>query len=123
MTKRMYTATKRALDKSIAKWEQIAKGEDVSKGTRNCALCQRFSVDGTVECERHTAFGIEQCPVRLKTGVWACANTPYIAFSHNARKIYAVDGFELHPVSDRAKASAVRERDFLISLLPRAPKK
>jgi hypothetical protein len=90
MDKRTLTALKG----SIAKWEAIvdAMGED--DAAINCPLCSLFNTART----KNPCVG---CPVRARTGLWGCENTPYIQY-------------EDEPTTENAQA----ELDFLKSLLP-----
>ncbi len=38
----MLKATKKALERSIKKWERIVADEGVYRGSQKCALCKRF---------------------------------------------------------------------------------
>lgn len=61
-----------ALQRSIEKWEAIARGELADLGAKNCPLCGMFAAvedqDG-VECAG--------CPVRERTGLPGCCASPY----------------------------------------------
>jgi len=54
-----------ALQESILKWEMIRDGEEVDRGSSNCALCHLFVEDGCVDC-----------PVAEKVKRTLCYGTP-----------------------------------------------
>lgn len=68
--------TKKALEKSIVKWEKnlvLAKEgsvREISLGTTSCPLCNLFYTRGC-----------EGCPVKRKANIY-CANTPYDKVIH-----------------------------------------
>lgn len=89
--------TLEALRGSIAKWERIAEGTATNGGTSDCPLCAIF-----------WNFSCEGCPVMKATGKPFCRDTPlrdHCAARYNDR-------------SDELKATALRELEFLKSLLP-----
>ena len=69
--------TRKALKKSILKWERIVAGTQCDGGSRDCALCHLFNKTGDAQCEG--------CPVKTATGHTACRGTPYVDYR------YAVD--------------------------------
>lgn len=58
--------SKQALQKSIQKWQSIVDGVGTDKGSRNCALCQRY-----------LAGNCRGCPVFQQTGEISCKGTPH----------------------------------------------
>lgn len=99
----MTDKTLEALKGSIAKWKTIVKGIGIDQGPNNCPLCDLFYED---RCEG--------CPVSDKTGRDACSGTPYTPWANQAH--YSNDGYEVR--TDKHKALAQAELDFLKSLLP-----
>lgn len=70
-----------ALKGSIAKWEAIVAGTGEDLGAENCPLCALFlrnSKDRSNDCKR--------CPVKIKTGLRYCKNTPYIKYFASGSK-------------------------------------
>lgn len=65
-----------ALELSIQKWKDLAKGKDLdyANDEENCALCEIFS--------SYDQCG--DCPVKLKTGEYGCVGTPYSRFDLEA---------------------------------------
>lgn len=105
----MDAETLTALRGSIAKWAAIVAGTGIDDGCDNCPLCQKFN--GEVlgrDDEEEKPFEHEGpwvcrgCPVAIAANRDHCGNTPYAA--------YCLEG--------RTNAQAVKELDFLISLLP-----
>lgn len=67
--------TRRALEASIEKWERNARAERPEYYTTSadaCALCHLFVIRN-VSCDG--------CPVKRRTGVGSCIDTPYIKAS------------------------------------------
>ncbi len=57
-----------ALNQAVIKWSAIYHGVGVDKGRSDCALCQKYLNNRRVCAD---------CPVRKKTGLPACDDTPY----------------------------------------------
>lgn len=68
-----------ALDRSIEKWEKIERGETGDGGAKDCALCSLFYKD----CYKQDPSDCVGCPVRLRTGLRYCRNTPYSSWAEN----------------------------------------
>lgn len=100
--------TLQALEESIKKWEEIAKGTGEDKGTDNCALCDLFWHE---DCHG--------CPVMEKSGEIWCRNTPYQPW-HNQmqRKQSPGAGNGYKAETEQHRRLAQMEVDFLKSLLP-----
>lgn len=90
-----------ALHGSIQKWLRIARGEAKDRGPADCPLCQRFN-----GCMRFTGsqgnYHQESCPIKNRTGQFACMGTPYMAIRKPAGR----------------ETNALRMVWFLCSLLP-----
>ena len=100
----MDSATRQALEDSIAHWDRMASGNRVNYELpygEYCALCEKFD-------DEHQHDGCAWCPVKEKTLQKYCEDTPY----YEARDEYNRHGID----SDEFKAAAAKERDFLISL-------
>ena len=100
--------TLEALKGSIKKWYKIAyeDGEDI--GTDNCPLCKLF----------YTDYGCGNCPVAEKTGEWGCRETPYDEWSkHHDDKPHSF-AYPLKAECPECKEIAIKEYEFLKSLLP-----
>lgn len=67
----MEQTTINAIIGSIKKWDCIAQGVGVDKGTINCPLCKMFfyKTTLTIRCRK--------CPVAAKVNVNGCSFTPY----------------------------------------------
>lgn len=108
----MDTQTREALEGSIRKWERIAAGQDIDKGSANCPLCQIFNTNGN---------NCAGCPVAIHTGMAHCRNTPYVTF-----KLWETSNLEYRETLDPERHSngialAQKELDFLRSLRPSPP--
>ena len=93
----------KALKASIQKWDDNTRAEkprDVILGRDDCPLCQEFP-----DCEG--------CPVMERTGNHGCLGTPYYRVAELHLKWF-------HGLPDKAEyvEAAIKEREFLISLLP-----
>jgi hypothetical protein len=107
----MPAKTLEALRGSIAKWEAIAAGTGRDEGTSNCPLCQQF----------YKRAGCNGCPIAEATDSDSCdGNLPYIEWSDETASTRDQYGFRIS-ATDKAKALAQKEVDFLKSLLPVAP--
>jgi hypothetical protein len=114
----MDVETKNALEESIAHWERNVKAETPEEaGTRaeDCALCQLFydGDDFSQPCEG--------CPVKNKTGIKNCGNTPY--YSALEKLVWWTTEYESNfSTSNNYKImwceAAQAELDFLKSLRP-----
>ena len=96
-----------ALEKSVVHWEEnlqrVLEHSLPDCSVRSCALCDEYLYDTRGHCH--------ECPVKLKTGVEHCAETPYYRVLSAARTSF-VDWQELE--------AAVREElEFLRGLADR----
>ena len=109
-----------ALRGSIKKWERIVTGHGHDDGSDNCPLCALF-YDNYLSCKG--------CPVNDRTGQWGCGGSPYTdwrkALRIEASKLLGLEGLEMYEVVDegfvvgpRTQAAAIKEYEFLVSLLP-----
>ena len=100
---------KRALRKSILKWEAIAFEGGFDNGTGNCACCLQF-YDGPPECKG--------CPVFQSTGQQFCEGSPYELWSDHHDEYDGMPGHVDGKVfDDRSRALAEAEYIFLIEIL------
>jgi len=99
----MNAKTLSALKSSIAKWRLWAAGKmrrDETPGAGSCPLCGLFI--------KKMCLG---CPVRERTGLPACEETPYCVAYHL---------WVMTPrPSQEFKSAAAKEVEFLESLLPK----
>jgi len=109
----MDAETLEALKGSIRKWEAIVAGTGADRGGSNCPLCQMFATNLDLD-EDDLCIG---CPVRAKTDLPECRDTPYFAFSRTASHY---DDGSKRAETPVAVAAAQAELDFLRSLLPPA---
>lgn len=115
----MKPQTLAALHASIDKWEAIAAGTGVDKGTKNCPLCALFfNRDVPETC-------CQGCPVVERAGPPNCDNTPYrewadLVVNNNLYLFSSTLPINDMPPAfqDPARALAQAELDFLRSLLP-----
>ena len=111
----MNEKTLKALKGSIRKWEGIVAGKGVDKGHGNCPLCKAFY-------NRRTAVYPWRCPVAKDTGRDCCSDTPYSDWQYYAEERDEdrdVDGdFCVMVFDERSKELAVKELEYLKSLLP-----
>lgn len=114
---KMTKTAERALRGSIRKWDSIAKGSGVDRGSQNCALCQEYLYRAT-DCSG--------CPVAAKTGQQHCEGTPYEQWCRErSGRVYhyAEDGDYMktgYAIGDEdSRKIAEAEVKFLKSLLPR----
>ena len=107
--------TLKALKGSITKWNKIIKGTGKDYGTDNCPLCEEF-LNKTGKCS--------PCPIAKKTKKARCDGTPYIAWSGHMFDKHSKYYTYIHEVRSnevrcpKCKEWAIKERDFLKSLLP-----
>lgn len=98
--------TKKALEGSIKKWENIVNMKEGDNGSINCPLCTEFIDD---DCEG--------CPVGEATGDY-CVNKEYDNWKKHHREVHR--RVELpstpHKKCPECKELAQKELDFLISL-------
>jgi len=97
--------TLEALRGSIAKWEGIVAGTVENKGAENCPLCQKFHPD-----YNPNILNCDGCPVKAKTRIGGCIDTPYTTYSEAE--------FEGDISDQELRVLAKDELDFLKSLLP-----
>ena len=111
----MNRKTRKALLESIfIKWENILSCKGDENGSDDCPLCKMF-----------LKKSCEGCPISTKTGLVYCENTPYEAWSayapeHNGNTFTAWLGEK--PSFDIIYL-AVKEQEFLISLLSKRDQK
>ena len=101
--------TRKALEGSIQKWQDIADRKIADEGSDNCPLCKVFLNSKPDE------FGCTGCPVAQDTGEMVCRGTPYYAWLDHDDEIGCGGGF-VHDKKGHALALAMR--DYLISLRP-----
>ena len=75
-----------ALEKSIEKWQAIVDGIGKDEGSRNCALCQKYSNTVYIEedGEEYEVCADQEgnlCPISERTKQDACKDTPYADFN------------------------------------------
>lgn len=92
-----------ALRGSIQKWRDIVAGTGEDNGVDNCSLCEAFEYSGCYDC-----------PVRNRTGLPGCAESPYDTWN----RFFEWGQFPRIADSEEKKAAAQAELEFLISLLP-----
>ena len=111
----MDAKTLTALQGSIDKWEKIAFHGGLDNGYRNCPLCRLFSrpdydgQPGLPDCDG--------CPVALEVGTDGCDMTPYEEWQDYQFEMEKNDSTVF---DEKSKALAVKELEFLKSLLPAA---
>ena len=102
--------TLKALKSSITKWNKIIKGTGKDYGADNCPLCEEFL---------HKTDKCSPCPIAKKTKKARCDGTPYIAWSGHMFDKHIESYTHTHEVRcPKCKEWAIKERDFLKSLLP-----
>lgn len=106
----MNKETKKALEGSIKKWEDIAAGRGLDAGPDNCPLCAIF----------FNERGCGDCPVRLKADFGGCVNTPYSDWFNHHDEDHELntqdDGIRLFKGCTTCLEHAQAEVDFLKSL-------
>ncbi len=108
----MNKQTLEALDGSIKKWDRIVKSTKAKdRGYSNCPLCHLFADKGC-----------KGCPVKRKTGVWECYQTPLYKFRDCSKEHNEEFAFSRIPHDKDSMKYAKAERDFLISLRPKKRK-
>jgi hypothetical protein len=93
---------------SIEKWHNIITRTGKDHGTHNCPLCDMFYY---YEC-----YG---CPVWRVSGRSNCSNTPYTNW-----RTYLIHEGQMFPhyvIDEQSKQLAIKELEFLESLLPGDP--
>ena len=100
-----------ALKGSIDKWKRIALGEINDQGSRNCPLCQEFSVGGK---------GCVGCPIAEETGRTLCCGSPYMDVQDEINLDEPLDSRNKYgwTFSENAKKQALAFRDWMVKLLP-----
>ncbi len=101
----MNAETLAALRGSIAKWRAIVAGTGVDHGVDNCPLCNIFC---------HGINNCGGCPVALAALDDGCRKTPYVPWA----ALFGGEEFPHRATTERQKAAAQAELDFLISLMP-----
>lgn len=101
-----------ALEKSIGKWQDIARGVGADFAARNCELCKVYN--------RPLMF-CKDCPVQKKLTRGSCLGTPYIEFVTHHEKAHPQFFDEWKKNGKVIKCEkcvqlAVKELDFLKSL-------
>ena len=107
----MKKETLAALIASAEKWEANALAkvpEEAHIHADSCPLCAIFDPD---ETEGRDDFRCHGCPVREKTRLAGCRNTPWLA-AFQSFKVWHEDG------GDAFRAAAKREAEFLRDLVP-----
>ena len=99
----------KALKKSIKHYTRIILGEERSTGASDCALCSRF-LNRWTSCSH--------CPVRLKTGVAGCVDTPWVDLRDHMWNDHEIEGPDVDPGCKVCRDHARKEREFLENLLP-----
>ena len=112
----MKTETKEALIRSIEHWRNIVKqcenGEtEISIGPKNCALCRLF----LPQAGRPKELDCEGCPIKERTGLSRCQDTPYDKFDRLMEDM-DLEGEEFNDWPALTEA-AKEELEFLESLL------
>ena len=103
--------TKDAILESIfSKWEGILSCKGLEKGGDDCPLCKLFA-------DHYCA----KCPIARKTGLQNCVGTPFDEWYDEA-PLHRDSGCLWLGRNPREEVinAAVREQEFLISLLPPA---
>lgn len=96
-----------AIKGSIVKWEKILDGSGIDKGRGNCPLCTSFYDRGCIGC-----------PIRDKTGMGNCRNTP-IQVWRGLTKAHFIEGETRYfPESLIAMDICKTVIQFLKNLLP-----
>ena len=98
----MNEETKKALENSIKKWEDIVEEEGVDEGSSNCALCKRFAA-------------CQNCPVMKRTNRLGCHDTPYTEW-HNHQSVTHTFAYSRKILCPACKELAIKELEFLKSL-------
>ena len=100
-----------ALERSIARWDELAQAEEtrwLDLSAADCALCQLFWARAPKGCG--------QCPVAIQTGRTACFGSPFYLASASLED-WKEDP-ENDELRDHFRQSARAEAEFLRSLLP-----
>ena len=108
----MNKKTLKALKGSIKKWEKIVDGTGRDNGGDNCPLCLLFimNMDNDKDCP--------DCPIGIKTGENFCEKTPYLAWLNHTRGKHDQSS-SIEVKCPTCKKLAIKELDFLKSLLPK----
>ncbi len=104
-----------ALQGSIAKWEKVAFHGGIDDGYKNCPLCRLFS-----EPDYEGQPGLphcDGCPVSLDVGTDGCDMTPYEDWQDYQ---FEMGTNQSTVFDDKSKELAIKELEFLKSLLPDA---
>lgn len=102
--------TLKALKGSITKWNKIIKGTGKDYGVYNCPLCITFlAATDYMKCS--------PCPIAKKTKKSRCDGTPYNSWEFHHHKKHE-EHFGLKIQCPKCKELAIKERDFIKSLLP-----
>ena len=107
----MNKRTRKALEGSIRKWEDVRDGKIKDKRGDNCPLCALFNNHGDDDCEG--------CPVAIQANDRHCSGTPYVGWwRHQNHRHYSGNRNAYWATDARSKKLAQAELDFLISLRP-----
>ena len=106
----MKTKTLIALKESITHWDRLILGVEQWVGRKHCPLCSVFNSDDIADED-----SCEGCPVFKATGMKYCSDTPY-----DDTDCFIDCAGKVKDIKDPAWIEiAKKERDFLISLLPK----
>lgn len=105
--------SRKALIKSIAKWQAIVDGTGLDHGINDCALCSLFYGDTDNELVDRCI----DCPVLEKTGFDGCVGTPYIDWAQHQRERHAGHVKGIHTGCEICLQTATAELNFLQNLL------
>jgi hypothetical protein len=110
----MNAKTLTALNGAIAKWEGIINGSGVAEhGREDCPLCKLFNDQAGGD------DGCKGCPVAGDGKHQYCHDTPYWDwYAHHNRRNH--DNCVRFIRCKRCRSLAIKELDFLKSLLPKA---
>lgn len=119
----MNKRTIKAIIGSIAKWDLIAQGISVNKGSENCPLCELFRNATFV----HITNRCVGCPVYEKVAAPGCVHTPYqhILLRLSVTIPEWVNQLRLgnKEYVNATLGNIEKEVEFLISLLPESEQK
>lgn len=102
----------KALEGSIAKWQDIMDGKGEDRGCSNCPLCQLAEQLASPETDQ-----CEICIICIDTEADGCQNTPYLKYSVHRRLEHWGQNPDI--LCSTCKELACAERDYLIKLKQR----